>query len=191
MGSPCRCPSPRGRRWKTRPPSGRPGRAIPRRRPARGRCARGGRARSGSAGRFPTRRTERTCSYGPHLREQVPPRVDDVDAAGDTGVEGMDGPEDLDRLGGIGHGRVQEGFLVRPAPAPGVPRAPARPSVENSASGPTPGFLSTSPTSSLTRVWPEAYATSIRESGPTSIGRPSYRGAFSQLYFAVPSSFSL
>src|ERR1039458_311015 len=43
MGSRCKCPSPQGRRWRARPPSGRAGRAIPRRRPARGRCARGGR----------------------------------------------------------------------------------------------------------------------------------------------------
>jgi hypothetical protein len=36
--------------------------------------------------------------------------------------------------------------------------------------GPTPSFLRTVSTRSFTRWWPEAHDTSMRESGPTSIG---------------------
>ena len=71
-----------------------------------------------------------------------------------------------------------------------IPRAATRPSVEKSASGPTPSLASTVSTSSLTRLCPEAYATSWRASGPTSMVLPSYRGDLSQLYLEAVSSRS-
>ncbi len=64
-----------------------------------------------------------------------------------------------------------------------MPRAAVRPSVEKSAAGPTSSALSVSPTMAFTSSWPDAYATSARASGPTSIALPSYRGDFIQLYF--------
>src|SRR5208283_2424596 len=79
-----------------------------------------------------------------------------------------------------------------------MPRAPMRPSVENNASGPTSSFLSTISVVSLISLLPPTYETRHCANGPTSIGWPSYLGAFNHVYFpsldcvsgTAPLSFS-
>src|SRR3569623_392635 len=70
------------------------------------------------------------------------------------------------------------------------PRAADRPNVENSASTGTFSFASVAPTSCFTSSCPDAYATSSRASGPTSIGLSFHRGVFRNEYFSYPASDS-
>ena len=75
-------------------------------------------------------------------------------------------------------------FIFRASNTVSSPRAATRPSVENSAAGPTSSRSSTSFTMARISSWPDANPTSARASGPTSMGLPSYRGAFIQVYLA-------
>src|SRR5450759_3272982 len=72
--------------------------------------------------------------------------------------------------------------ILRASRTVSMPRAAVRPSVEKSTSGPTFSLPRVSPTIAWTSLWPLAYATSIRATGPTCIALPSYRGAFIHVY---------
>ncbi len=71
-----------------------------------------------------------------------------------------------------------------------MPRAAVRPSVEKSASTGTLSLPSVMSNQFLHVGVPEAYETSSRASGPTSIGFSFQRGVFRNEYFSYPSSVS-